>query len=298
MTEEQRRDIDELLRTVPAAPHPTVEQLRRGFETLMAGMSVPDGLRLEEGHLGGLPALRVVPPTGGTRGTLLYFHGGAYVFGSPATALSLTGSLAVGTDTTAWSVDYRLAPEHPFPAAVEDGLTAYRALLDQGVDAGGLVVAGDSAGGGLAVTTVLQARDAGLPLPAAVVTFSAGLDRTRSGPSRTTKLAADPIFTPAALARTQALYLDGASADLPLASPATRADLRGFPPILLQVGGNELLRDDTTLFAARAVEADVEVVLDVVPGVPHVFQAFHGALDDADRALERAVLFLRQHLDG
>ncbi|MEV7026353.1 alpha/beta hydrolase fold domain-containing protein, partial [Kitasatospora sp. NPDC093558] len=181
MSREQRARIDAMLRQPrPEGPR-TVEEIRAGFEVLMAGMIVPDGIRTTETTLGGRPALRVEPDGAPRAGTILYFHGGGWVYGSPRTALSLTGNLVARTGVGAYSLDYRLAPEHPFPAAIEDTLSAYRALLDRGEDPSSIVFAGDSAGGGLAVTACLAARDAGLPLPAAVLALSPGVDATRSG---------------------------------------------------------------------------------------------------------------------
>ncbi|MGN5381923.1 alpha/beta hydrolase fold domain-containing protein [Streptomyces lasalocidi] len=156
--------------------------------------------------------------------------------------------------------------------------------------------AGDSAGGGLTVTTCLAARAAGVPLPAAIVAFSPGLDGTRSGESMDTKASLDPFFTRESLAHTGAMHLAGQDPNQELISPALHADLTGFPPMLLQVGTNEVLLDDSTRMAARAREAGVDVILDVTAEVPHVFQAFAGVLDEADQALDRAALFLTQHL--
>ncbi|MFJ9774954.1 alpha/beta hydrolase [Kitasatospora sp. NPDC101157] len=313
MSREQRIRIDGMLRRAEPEGPRTVEEIRAGFRELMARMIVPHGrIRTVDTTLGGRPALRVEPrpgPDAGAQdgpdvgvqdgpgvGTILYFHGGGWVFGSPRTALSLTGNLVARTGLGAYSVDYRLAPEHPFPAAVEDTLSAYRDLLDRGEDPSAVVFAGDSAGGGLAVTTCLAARDAGLPLPAAVLAFSPGLDATRTGESMTTKEDADPIFTRAALEHTGAMYLGGADPRQPLLSPALHADLTGFPPVLLQVGANEMLLDDSVRLAARARAAGVDVILDVTADVPHVFQAFAGVLDEADEALDRAALFLRQRI--
>ncbi|MFF3108998.1 alpha/beta hydrolase [Kitasatospora sp. NPDC057904] len=296
MSREQRARIDAMLRQPrPESPR-TVEEVRAGFEALMAGMIVPDTIRTTETALGGRPALRVEPDGAPRAGTILYFHGGGWVYGSPRTALSLTGNLVARTGVGAYSLDYRLAPEHPFPAAIEDTLSAYRDLLDRGEDPSSIVFAGDSAGGGLAVTACLAARDAGLPLPAAVLALSPGVDATRTGDSMVTKEDADPIFTRADLDRTGALYLAGADPHQPLLSPAVCADLTGFPPMLVQVGANELLLDDSTRLAARAAAAGVDVVLDVTADAPHVFQAFVGVLDEADEALDRAALFLTQRL--
>ncbi|MFF4124687.1 alpha/beta hydrolase [Microbispora rosea] len=298
MSKEQRARVDALLRQPrPEGPR-SVEALRAGFEALMTQMIVPDALRLTRTTLGGRPALHVEPDNGRRAGTILYFHGGGWVYGSPETALSLTGNLVARTGFEAYSVDYRLAPEHPFPAAIEDTVGAYCALLDSGEDPSAVAFAGESAGGGLAVTTCLAARDAGLPLPAAVVAFSPGLDATRTGESMDTKEGVDPIFTREAVERTGAMYLAGADPHQPLLSPAVLADLTGFPPMLLQVGTNELLLDDSTRLAARARAAGVDVILDVTADVPHVFQSFAGVLDEADEALDRAAVFLGQRVGG
>ncbi|MFE4356163.1 alpha/beta hydrolase [Kitasatospora sp. NPDC056800] len=302
MSKEQRAQVDAMLRQPrPDGPR-SVEEIRVGFEALMARMIVPDGLRTTRTTLGDRPALYVEPGDElgeGTRtGTILYFHGGGWVFGSPETAMSLTGNLVARTGFRAYSLDYRLAPEHPFPAAIEDALGAYRALLDSGEDPASIAFAGDSAGGGLSVTTCLAARDAGLPLPAAIVAFSPGLDATRAGESMDTKAGIDPIFTRENLEHTGAMYLAGADPHQPLLSPAVLADLTGFPPMLLQAGTNELLLDDSTRMAARARAAGVDVVLDITADVPHVFQSFAGVLDEADRALDRAALFLKQHVQN
>jgi monoterpene epsilon-lactone hydrolase len=293
---EQRAKVDALLRQPRPEGPLSVEAIRAGFKALMDTMIVPEGIRTAEATLGDRRALLVEPAAGARPGTILYFHGGGFVFGSPETALSLTANLVVRTGFQAFSTDYRLAPEHPFPAAIEDTLSAYRALLDSGEDPSSIVFAGDSAGGGLSVTTCLAARDAGLPLPAAVVAFSAGLDATRTGESYSTKDGIDPIFTRAGLEDSGARYLAGQDPNQPLLSPAVLADLTGFPPLLLQAGTNELLLDDSTRLAARAREAEVDVVLDITADVPHVFQAYAGVLDEADQALDRAALFLTQHV--
>ncbi|MFJ9469027.1 alpha/beta hydrolase [Streptomyces caniferus] len=217
----------------PEGPR-SVEEIRAGFRALMAQMVVPDTIRTTQTTLGSRPALRVEPDNGPRVGTILYFHGGGWVFGSPETALSLTGHLVAKTGFGAHSLDYRLAPEHPFPAAIEDTLSAYRALLDSGTDPSTIVFAGDSAGGGLTITTCLAAREAGLPLPAAIVAFSPGLDATRTGESMDTEEGIDPIFTREALQHTGAMYLAGADPHQPLLSPAVLADLTGFPPMLIQ----------------------------------------------------------------
>ncbi|WP_030276938.1 alpha/beta hydrolase [Streptomyces sp. NRRL B-24484] len=296
MSKEQRAQVNAMLRQPRPEGPQSVEAIRAGFKAMMAQMAVPDGIRITQTTLGGRPSLHIEPDNGPHTGTILYFHGGGYVFGSPETALSLTGHLAAKTGFRSYSLDYRLAPEHPFPAAIEDTLSAYRALLDSGEDPSTIAFAGDSAGGGLTVTTCLAARDAGLPVPAAIVAFSPGLDATRTGESMDTKAGIDPFFTRESLGHTGDMYLAGADPHQPTLSPAVLADLTGFPPMLLQAGTNEVLLDDSTRVAARARAAGVDVILDITADVPHVFQSFAGVLDEADQALDRAALFLTQHV--
>jgi len=299
MSRQQREKIDAKLRQLRReGPPPSVEELRAGFAAMMSTTIVPSGFRSSTTTLGGRPALSVDPEQGARPGgTILYFHGGGNVYGSPEAVLSLTARLVLKTGFRAFSPDYRLAPEYPFPAAVEDTVSAYRALLDDGADPSRIVFAGDSAGGGFTVTTCLAARDEGLPLPAAIVAFSPGLDATRTGESMDTKAGIDPILTRAGVDQTGTMYVAGQDPRQPLLSPAVVADLTGFPPMLLQVGTNEILLDDSTRLAARATAAGVDVILDITADVPHVFQSFAGGpLDEADQALDRAALFISQHI--
>lgn len=276
------------------AARPTIDEQRRGFADLL-GRPAPEGVATRRTVLGGRPALELEPAGAVGEGRLLYLHGGGYVVGSPDTFAGLTGELARRAGLRTVSLDYRLAPEHPFPAAVEDGLAAYRALLDSGTDPAALVLAGDSAGAGLAVATLLAAREAGLPQPAAAVLFSPFADLTLSGESMRTKEDADPIFTAADILAYADLYLGAADRSHPLASPAL-ADLTGLPPLLVQVGSHEVLLDDAVRLAARAAAADVAVTLDVHPGLTHVFQHQYDALPAAAAALTAAARFLTTHL--
>ncbi|MFD2796694.1 alpha/beta hydrolase [Promicromonospora vindobonensis] len=269
----------------------------RNFYASFGLLPLPDGTNVSETALGGVPALEVaVPSADADAGTLLYLHGGGYVIGTARTGVPLTAALAAGTGLRALSLDYRLAPEHVFPAAVDDALAAYRALVDD-TDPARVVLAGDSAGGGLALATLLAARDAGLPQPAGVVTFSGWFDLTLSGASLTGKESVDPVFDAADIREYADAYLpDGAGAGGLLASPLL-ADLRGLPPLLLQVGSHEVLLDDSTGLAARAAAADVEVALEVYPGSAHVFQHQHATEPTAARALARAAAFLVHRLE-
>jgi epsilon-lactone hydrolase len=253
MSREQRLVLDAKLRKAPQTFGPVpVERLREGFAAFMATFPIPAGVRRTPTELAGRPALLVEPEGDAQPGTILYFHGGGNVSGSPETALPLTANLVARTGFRAFSLDYRLAPEHPFPAGADDALNAYRALLDSGEDPSAIAFAGDSRGGGHAVTACLAARDAGLPVPAAIVAFSPGLDYTGTGKSMDTKAGIDPLFTRESLLHTATMYLAGQNPNQPLLSPAVHADLTGFPPILLQVGTNELLLDDSVRLAERA----------------------------------------------
>jgi acetyl esterase/lipase len=295
MSQQQRTAVDTQLRSAGLDTSRPIAEQRESFAALMAGPA-PSGVSLAGTTLGGRPALELTPDGDRAGGTILYFHGGSWVVGSPATAQDLTAALVRRTRSRAVSLDYRLAPEHPFPAAIEDGVAAYRDLLDQGVPADQIILSGDSAGGGLSVNTALAARDAGLPRAAGIVAFSPGLDATRSGDSMTTKEGVDPLFTKAALDQLTPLYLAGQDPRQPLLSPAVYADLAGLPPLLVQAGSNEILLDDSTRLATRAAAAGVDVILDVTADVPHVFQLYEGNLDEADAALDRAARFIRDHL--
>lgn len=295
MSRSQRDALDAMLRSTPRSETPpTVAEQRSGFSAALT-RPAEAGVVTRRTVLGGRPALELEPADVSGPGRLLYLHGGGYMVGSPDTHEGLVGELARRVGLRAVSVDYRLAPEHPFPAAVDDGLAAYRELLNGGIDPRDIVVAGDSAGGGLSIATLLAARDAGLPQPAAVVVFSPWADLTLAGESMRAKQGTDPLFIEADLRAYADLYVGSGDRAHPLASPLF-ADLTGLPPLLVQVGANEVLLDDAVRLAGRAGADDVEVTLEVGPGLPHVFQLQYGRLDEADAALDRAARFLTAHL--
>jgi acetyl esterase/lipase len=214
------------------------------------------------------------------------------VIGSAAASVPLVADLARRTGARVITVDYRLAPEHPYPAAVEDGKAAYRGLLSQGVNPGRIAIAGESAGGGLAVATLLGSRDAGQPMPVSAFLMSPYADLTLSGDTIVDKEAVDPLFTVNALRQRVPDYVAGGDASDPNISPVF-GELSGLPPMLIQVGSHEILLSDAIRLAGRAATAEVAVTLDVVPGAPHVFQAYAALLDEADAALDRATGFVK-----
>ena len=229
------------------------------------------------------------------RRCILFCHGGAYVAMSPKTHRAMTSRLAAWSNTTLFALDYRLAPEHPFPAALDDAVAAYRALLGAGFDAASLAVAGDSAGGGLALALLLALQDAGEPLPAAAAVFSPWTDLAATGDSIAANDARDAMFYGDWVKAEARHYLRETPATHPLASPLY-ADLAGLPPLFIQVGDSEVLLDDSRRLFAKAKEAGVEATLQVWRGVPHDWQMFAPVLPEGRDALRRAAAFLAAKL--
>src|SRR3954454_5169879 len=295
MSKEQKLALDGVLRQGGLDLQADVPTLRASFNELMARIPAPDDVGQSPTTIGGVSAIEVTAP--GTKGdaVILYFHGGVYVIGSAATSISLVAEVARRTGARVITLDYRLAPEHPYPAAVADAHDAYQGLLEQGVDPGQIALAGESAGGGLAVATLLALRDAGIPLPSCAFLMSPYADLTLSGDSIANRETVDRTLTPEGLRLRVPDYVAGADTSDPLISPVF-ADLTGLPPLLIQVGSNEILLSDALRLAERAAMADVTVMLDVTDGVPHVFQAFAAMLDEADAALDRASTFFKANL--
>ena len=225
----------------------------------------------------------------------MYFHGGVYVLGDAFQAANLASQVGRRTGARVFSVDYRLAPEHPFPAAVDDALAAYEALLQGGTVPSDIVFAGESAGGGLAVATLVNARDHGLPLPAAAFVMSPYADLTLAGGTMETKGEFDPLLSRESLTARVPDYTAGQDPALGLISPIF-ADLTGLPPLNIQAGTHEVLLDDAIRLARQAATADVEVTLDITPKVPHVFQTYYPVIDEAMVALDRTGRLLSAHL--
>jgi acetyl esterase/lipase len=248
---------------------------------------------IEPVTLGGIPAERIVSNGENAPRYVLYLHGGAYVFGSPFTHRALTTRLALAASAVVLAVDYRLAPEHPHPAALEDAMTAYRALLAQQVPASRIVISGDSAGGGLSLALALAIRDAQLPLPAALALLSPWTDLSLSGASHQACASRERLLSTTGLSADAQAYAGASDLRSPPLSPLF-ADLRGLPPMLVQVGSDEILLDDSRRLATAASAAGVPITLQVWPGLWHVWQLFGGWLPEADRAISELGRYIRQ----
>jgi monoterpene epsilon-lactone hydrolase len=293
---EQRETLDAILRQGGFPADADVYEQRRLLRELLSAQPPPPDVTVTAADLGGVPTAEVTVDGVDPRHVVLYFHGGVYVMGDAALAADLASQVGRRTQAKAISVDYRLAPEHPYPAAVDDALMAYRALLDNGTAPSDIVFAGESAGGGLAVAALVNARDHGLPLPAAAFVMSPYADLTLAGTSMDAKGALDPLLSRVALQARIPDYTSEADAALGLISPIF-ADLYGLPPLIIQAGSHEVLLDDAIRLAGQAAAADVEVTLEITPQVPHVFQAYQAILDEGAAALDRAGQFLSAHLD-
>ncbi|NKJ51031.1 alpha/beta hydrolase [Burkholderia sp. SG-MS1] len=232
-------------------------------------------------------------PAGHAPPTVLYCHGGGYYFCSPRTHRSLVFGLATRADTRVFSLDYRLAPEHRYPAALDDASAAYRQLLAMGIAPESIVIAGDSAGGGLALATLVALRDAGDPLPAGGLLFSPWTDLAAAGASIRGNDSADPMFCGAAIARAAKVYLGDTPATDPYASPVY-ADLHGLPPLFIMAGSTEVLLDDSQRVADNARMAGVDCEFEVWKKMPHVWPLFAPFIPEANRALDHAAAFVRR----
>src|ERR1700760_3160064 len=297
MSTEQQEILDAILRQSAFPADSTVNEQRRRLRELASAQPLPADVTVTAATLGGIPTAEItidgIPP----RHVVLYFHGGVYVIGDAFLAAGLAAQIGRRTRAKVISVDYRLAPEHPYPAAVDDALAAYAALLDNGTAPPEIPLAGESAGGGLAIALLVSARDHGLPLPAAAYVMSPYVDLTLAGRTMETRRAADPLLNRELLQPRVSDYTQGRDAALGLISPVF-ADLTGLPPLIIQAGSHEVLLDDAVRLARQAAAADVEVTLDITPKVPHVFQAYYPILDEAAAALDRAGQLLTAHLTG
>jgi monoterpene epsilon-lactone hydrolase len=268
-----------------------VDAMRRTLD--MVGGRFPEGVTGTPAVVGGVPGEWISVEGADQDSALLYLHGGGYVAGSIDSHRNLTGHLAAALGCRIFAADYRLAPEHPFPAAVDDASDAFRAIVAEGVEPSRIAISGDSAGGGLAVATLLALRDAGDALPGAAAVISAWIDLEGKGESMVTRADVDPMITPGSLAILRDLYLgaDGEPTN-PLAAPI-HGDMSGLPPMLVQVGDAEVLLDDSTRLAAMVEASGGEATLEVWPEMVHVWHGSVGFVPEADQAITRIAEFTR-----
>lgn len=275
---------------------PTLEEMRAGSIAVLETVgTMPDGVSIDEVDVDGMTALWCRPKGAPADSVVLYFHGGGYVLQSAQSHRKLTSHLALQGNRDVLSVNYRLAPEHPHPAAIEDAMRAYKWLLAKGYAASRIAVSGDSAGGGLSLALLLAAKRDGVPQPAGAVVFSPWVDLVGTGDSMDSKAGVDLMVQRHALQLMASMFVAGGSFEDPLAAPL-HGDFSGVAPLYIQVGGDETLLDDSTRIATKAAHAGVPVRLEVFPEMQHVFQAAVGMIPEATDAVAKAGAWLREIL--
>lgn len=268
-----------------------VDSMRKSMDRV--GGKYPEGVTGEAATINGVPGEWIWAEGADADAVVLYLHGGGYVAGSIASHKNLTGHLAKAVGCRVFAADYRLAPENPFPAGVDDAVAVYRGLVsDEGIDPARIAISGDSAGGGLTVATLLALRDGDDAMPAAAVPISAWIDLDGTGDSMKTRADADPMVTPGSLSIIGGMYVGDGDAKDPLASPI-HADMTGLPPMLIQVGDAEVLLDDSVRLAAMIEEAGGEATLAVWPEMVHVWHAAAGFVPEADEAIKELADFVQ-----
>jgi len=286
--------VRERLAKLPRLVEKTLEEGRALYDTATSAFPLPADITREDVTLGGVPGERLTPRHAREDRALIYLHGGGYGTGSPRSHRHLAGDIAERAGVVALVPEYRLAPEHPFPAAVDDVLAVYRDTLKQ-FPPNRIAIAGDSAGGGLTVALLLAARDADLPMSAAAICISPWTDMTASSASYAQRASVDPLVTIEGLRRWRQYYIGDGDRRAPLVSPA-HADLRGLPPLLIQVGSDEILRGDACLLADKARAVGIDTVLEVWPQMIHVWHWYWPMLDEGERANAAIARFMRNHL--
>ena len=294
MASNELQMIIDTLRSSPKMPDLSIEEQRAQMEVGLTQFQLPTDVRCDPVDAGGVPAEWITTPGVVAERVICYLHGGGYVLGSINTHREMVSRLSRAASARVLIIDYRLAPENPFPAAVDDSLTAYRWLLSVGVDPARLVIAGDSAGGGLTVTTLISLRDAGESLPQAGICLSPWVDLECVGECMVTRAERDPVLTRDISLMLAKAYLGNTNPRTPLASPIY-ADLTGLPPLLIQVGTAEVLFDDATRLADHARAAGVDVILEPWDDMIHVWHMFAAILPEGQQAIDRIGEFIHQH---
>ena len=293
MSKQEMDAVIQLLNANQADGDPSVEEQRAGMEALAGSFPLPEGAQQRAETIAGVPCEWQSVDGAKDDAVLLYFHGGGYVIGSVNTHRGLVSGFSGASGITGLSVDYRLAPEHPFPAAVEDAVAVYHALLEQGRDPAKIAIGGDSAGGGLSLALLLAARERGLPQPACAALLSPWSDLRIVAKAYDSRKESDPMVRKDGISAMAAHYLGETDPSNPLASPIL-ADLSGLAPMIIHVGDREVLLDDSVDLAARAQEAGVDVTLKVWPDMIHVFQAFYPMVEEARQSIAEMGAFIAE----
>jgi acetyl esterase/lipase len=289
-TETSGKEIDAVIALIEANPFAEeIADVRVQFDAM--GAPIADDITVEKVDADGVPCQMLTPPGADTDRVIVYVHGGGYVFGSLVSHGGTVGELARASNCCALQVDYRLAPEHPFPAAVEDACTAYRYLVKNGTAPEKITIMGDSAGGGLAIAAIVALRDAGDTTPGAAVCISPWIDLEGTGESVTARADVDPMVSADMLHGIAATYLGDADPKSPTASPI-HANLNGLPPVLIQVGEREILYSDSEALATKAKIAGADVTFKEWPEMIHVWHLFYPMLTEAREAIKEAGAFV------
>jgi len=276
-----------------ADPNLSIANLRSMFDEWGQPALEPENVCYKSDRVGGVEAIWALPVGADSSRVIVYTHGGGFAVGSADSHRKLAGHLAKALGVTAVVLHYRRAPEHPFPAQIEDAVAAYNALLDKGFDAKKISTAGDSAGGNLAIASVLKMRDLRLPLPGSVIAFSPWLDMALRGATLETNSATDALVSRGILEAMAGMFLGGKTDPRdPLANPLEN-DFKRFPPLYITAGGAETLLSDAEALYAKARAADVNTTLSVVPGMQHVFPALAGRAPEADEEMQRIARWYR-----
>ncbi len=288
--------INDIARTFGAWDDDTpLDVMRKGWDGLFSDVEYTVGASAEPVDADGVTAEWITAPGARSDRAVVYLHGGGYIMGSVNSHRDMCERLSREAQARVLALDYRLAPEHPFPAALEDSIAAYRWLLKEGIEPQHIAIGGDSAGGGLTFATLVSLRDAGDPLPGCAIPLSPWVEFEGTGDSITSRADIDPMVRQDLDLKMGKAYLDGGDLRNPLAAPIY-ADLHGLPPLFIQVGEREILFDDSSRMADKATQAGVEVTLREWPGMIHVWQIFASRLDEGQAAIEELGAFVREHI--